>query len=119
MAETAMITARIPREIKRRAEIVLQKQGITTSVAINRLFEVIATTERFPADILPDPHAFPQPGHRELNRNTIKTTKLQDYDALLGLLDPLPIDWREDTGKPYDEIIKEGKRQDHEALSRH
>ncbi|MCL2136553.1 MAG: type II toxin-antitoxin system RelB/DinJ family antitoxin [Coriobacteriia bacterium] len=117
MANTATVTARVPREIKRQAEKVLKQQGMTPTEAINRLYMAVAKQKEFPVEALPDPHAFPEPGERRLDLNKMENAQLETWEALKRLAKIRVEDWGEDFDKPYKQIIEEGRRRDYEALS--
>jgi antitoxin component of RelBE/YafQ-DinJ toxin-antitoxin module len=125
MAASDMVTARVPREIKRQAEIVLRKQGMTPTGAINRVYDFIASAGEFPENAIPDPHAFPEPGERRLDANTLDALtaespeQRQRLEAFARHRSFMVQDWGEYLRKPYKKIIAEGRRRDYEALSRH
>jgi antitoxin component of RelBE/YafQ-DinJ toxin-antitoxin module len=124
-ASTATVTARVPREIKQQVEMALLRQGMTPTEAINRLYRFVAHNGAFPEDELPDPHAFPKPGERRLDKKKIEQLKSisaenkRKWDAFISLWNFRIEDWGEDLNKPYKQIIAEGRLADYEALSRH
>jgi len=118
-SSTATVTARVPREIKRQAEKVLQRQGLTPSIAINRLYQAIISENSFPAQALPDAKVFPDPGERRLDPETMTDRQKERWEAIKRHMEFEVVDWGDDLGKPYKQIIEEGKRRDYEALSGH
>ena len=118
-SSTATVTARVPREIKRQAEKVLKQQGLTPSIAINRLYQAIISEGSFPAQALPDTKVFPDPGERRLDFEAMTDKQKARWQAIKRHMEFEGVDWGDDLGKPYKQIIEEGRRRDYEALSRH
>lgn len=116
MISTSTVTARVPREVKRQAEIVLKRQGLTPTEVINRLYEKIIALGTFPEDTFPNMHAFPEPGERVLDAGTLNGEQSRMYEAFLRHKE-FKVEFPVDFGYDYKRIIAEGRRKDYEALS--
>lgn len=114
----AMVTARVPAEIKKQATETLRELGSSPSEVINQLYSYVATCGALPE--------FAEPGHgqtaafavrRDPNSKTLSPEQQQRLLAIRLVRDMAVEDWGEDEGKSYRQIIEEGKRAKHEALS--
>lgn len=104
----AIVTARVPAEIKEQVNKLLHELGSSQSQLINLAYSYVLEHKALPGNENPGPSS---PGKRKLSKQqlleleeSLKTTTFVVSDEF----------WQD---KPYKELIAEGRKADYEALS--
>jgi hypothetical protein len=110
----AMVTARVPVEIKKRAHKVLERHGSTASEQINHLFDYLSTTGTLPdLDIRQGRRREPGPiesGPRKLIFEDLIPEQRENLSALKRLREfKANLDWGEDADRPTEELLREAR----------
>jgi addiction module RelB/DinJ family antitoxin len=114
----AMVTARVPAEIKKQATELFGNLGTSPSEAINQLYSYVVARGALPEFVQPGRDQTPAPAvRRNLNKETLTPEQRQRLLAIRLVRDMAIEDWGADEGKSYRQIIEEGKRAKYEALS--
>lgn len=116
----AMITARVPVEVKRQGNKVLESLAVTPSQAINWLYDYLVANHSLPEFRSETQRRF-EGSLRVLSPQTTTPRmqeKLDALEAISGLMADGEIDWGKDAGKSYREIIAEGRRADYREKGR-
>lgn len=111
----AMVTARVPVEIKKQVGKTLESLGLTTSQAINALFEYVFCTGELP-DFRSETQKAYEGCPRVVEPGKITSDMIRVAKAMRSLESLGPVDWGEDAGKSYRELLEEGRRADYEAF---
>jgi len=111
----AMVTARVPVEIKKRSCMVLERLGVTPSQAINALLSYVATANKLP-DLRSETQIAYEKRPRILDIENLTPDMKLIAKAMRSIQSLGSVDWGCDADIPYKELIEEGRRADYEAL---
>ncbi len=110
-----MVTARVPSEIKRQGNNVLKQIGATATQLVNAAYEYVIAEGR-----LPSPRkatgADPSLDGTTLQTRTLPPSAVAELSASLATSTfEVPASFWD--GRPYKDLIAEGRRADYEALA--
>ena len=111
----SMVTARVPIELKRQATEVFKKLETTHSQAINDFYEHVAITGSLP-ELRTSTQIAYQDCPRIIDPEKITPDMKRVARAMRTIKSLGPVEWGEDEGRSYKEIIEEGRRADYLAL---
>jgi antitoxin component of RelBE/YafQ-DinJ toxin-antitoxin module len=101
----AIVTARIPTEIKEQGNAILSEIGATPTLLINAAYKYVLDNKELPGK------------NTESRHQSRKLTAQQEKDFLLSLKSttfPVPGEYWDN--KSYKQLIEEGRQSDYEAL---
>lgn len=114
----SMVTARVPAEIKKRANRAYEKLGVTPSQAINFLYEYVADKQCLP-DFRSEEQKLFEGKERVLDPETMTPKMKKKVEAILWMRNRPPVDFGEDAGKTVREIMEERWDERSETLLGH
>jgi hypothetical protein len=106
----AIVSARLPQEIKLQAAEIFAHNGTTPSKAINELFAYVVATGKLPDLSCGRAPAAAGPAL------ALTPEVLQGLSAIKEST-ALEVDWGSDASKPYRQLIEEGRTAGYEAIS--
>jgi len=114
----AMVTARVPAEIKKQANRALEALGVSQTEAINALFEYIASNQSLP-DFRSDEKKLYEGRERVIDPATMTPKMLKTLSAMRRIRELPPIDWGDDADKPTQQLIDEARSEHLETIFRY
>ena len=106
----AMVTARVPIEIKNQATKVFESLGITTSQAINDFFKHVAGSGRLP-ELRSEEQVIFEGRERVFDQQVLTPKMKEMLKAMKAIQDRAPIDWGEDANKSFKELLEEAREE--------
>lgn len=105
----AIVTARVPVEVKRQGNSILQELGVSTTRLINAAYEYLIATRQLPS-------AAPSIGEQPRSFSAEELSAIADFVGATTCSASAEF-WDENSDELYHNLIAEGRTQDYEALA--